>query len=92
MICTTVKVVNFPAHFKAKELRNLFESSLLMSSSRRSQPFDLISQKAVVGCSILNKDSNKENLLGPALIEAEVTFADEELANQALLLNGVFVG
>lgn len=96
--CNTVTVSNFPAHFSEKELRNLFESSLLHGSTSRKalSPLDLINQRTVVGCVIIPAKlaSNNENVYPPIPVEkarAEVTFSDQELTKQALLLNGVYV-
>ena len=82
-VYNSVIVTNFPAHFKEKELRSLFESSLLLSSSSKMmRTADLIQCKAVVGCVITSSKSrqNKENIFTPVdPTSAEITFADEKL-------------
>jgi RNA recognition motif-containing protein len=54
MVCNTVSVSNFPANFREKELRNLFESSLLLSTKKLMQPIDPLQYRAVIGCVIVS--------------------------------------
>ena len=81
--CNTVTVSNFPAHFGEKDLRKLFESSLMHGFTNRKalSPLDLINQRAVIGCVITPTkfSANKENVYPPMPVEktrAEVTLSD----------------